>query len=229
MSRRPRALLVGVLRLGWRHWGRLRRRREPVEGLGQDGGHAVVLVDDQSLEEGLVELAPDPVVGFAVGGLAVAGSRQRPGEGGLTAVEVGGYLVEPSIDGHQRGCDAVLLGLEKVQRNGLCEVDVEQGGSFAFGASFASFLQGALFVGALPEACDLIQQEVGDCLQLLFGEPDGRVVLGDGLLDELDALCPLGTALTILLPADTDEVGLNASPAPGVIDDQSSAAAAAEQ
>jgi hypothetical protein len=90
----------------------------------------VVLVDEQSLEERLVELAAEFVGGAAVGGFAVLGQGQCLGEIGLGRVGVVVHRGEARFGCGDLGGDAGLFGLEEVERDRIGVVGVEQ--SLAF-------------------------------------------------------------------------------------------------
>lgn len=106
------------------------------EWFAELGAIDVAFASDPDLgEERLVELAAGCGAGSDVGGVAVPGEFDRPGNGCFYVVEVGGGHGEEVFGVVDLACDAVLFGLEEVEGDGVGVVGLEQ--LAAFGGELA--------------------------------------------------------------------------------------------
>ncbi len=114
---------------------------------------AAVLPDEEALEYGLIQTTTNAALGSSVGGAAVNEERHAFGERLLDHSEVEFRGIEEPLGRLQLLADAVLLGLEKIDRDGLSVVRFEE------------------FPSLLPEVCDsrLGSRRVSlcDCLPFL--------------------------------------------------------------
>lgn len=106
-------------------------RQQVVEGLvvvNADGSlvRFFVLVDVDLLEEGLVEQTSRFLVCLKVGGVAVPGEVERVGQPSPAIFVVRFCSGELVLDAFKLAADAVLFGLEQVERDGSGVVRVEQ-------------------------------------------------------------------------------------------------------
>lgn len=85
-----------------------------------------------------------------------------------------------------------------------------------------------LTLGARSERGEFVSQKCAQLRDLLGWELNRRVVGDDRFLDELDAQRALFAAVRALLPADADEVGVDAASALCVVDDQPAPTCAAD-
>ncbi|MCA4996792.1 hypothetical protein HWD35_18915 [Tsukamurella tyrosinosolvens] len=116
--------LVGVVDLGGHEPGeQLVERLVVVDSDAMVAGVAV-FVDVDLGEEGLVEGATRGLVGLKVGGMAVACEIEDVSEGAAGRFVVGFCSCEGRVDSIELACDALLLGLEKIQRDRSCVVRV---------------------------------------------------------------------------------------------------------
>ncbi|MET9329602.1 hypothetical protein [Tsukamurella sp. NPDC003166] len=94
--------------------------------------------------------------------MAVAGVGQGLGEGGFDGVDGRGGGVEPGLDIGELTCDAVLLGFEQIERDGVGVVGAEQLGALGQEVVALDGQVVAFTVSFVPGARQLAVEHGGD-------------------------------------------------------------------
>ncbi len=201
--------------------------KDHVEGRRQLARDLALVAEQQALEERHIELPPQPVIGLAIGGGAVAGPRQGTGEVGLGLLEVALDLRQAAFRVCDLGREPVLLALEQVERDRIGVVGVQELLAFAFELPEPPSLHHALPFDVLAERRQLVSEIGSQPGNLSLGELNRDVVGGDGCLGGLDTDGTLLAIRALLLPSNADEVGIGPAAPFGVADNQTGAALAA--
>lgn len=142
-----------------------------------------VLVDDDPLEQRAVEDAAFSRFAPAVE-VAEVGEDTDDLIESLVSVVVGGReTVEPVGDRVEAGADAVLFGLEQVERDGVGVVGLDELEAFGFELVALCGQHGAFIVAGSFELVEYLVQHLADVLGFLVGEAVGAVVAFDAVLD----------------------------------------------
>lgn len=129
---------------------------QTCEDLGEVGAVDLTGSADPDLrEEGLVELPADRGGRIEVGGVAVAGEVERPVDRGFGVSEGRRGQVEESLGVVEFTGDALLLGLEQVERDGVVVVGLEELGALVGKSVDPSTLTFELGVGAGSSGSEL--------------------------------------------------------------------------
>ena len=118
---------------------------------------------------------------------------------------------EPLFDGAEFIGDAILLALEKVERDGTGVVSFEELGALVKESSLPDDKPLPVLDVAFPKRGDLFEQDLFGLESEILGQLDVGVVVLDCVLDAFDVQRPLAAAARISLPADADEVWVDRS------------------
>ncbi|HEV7942449.1 MAG TPA: hypothetical protein VGP17_06560 [Solirubrobacteraceae bacterium] len=203
------------------------RSEQRIKRLGQDAADVVVVVNQQALEKGKVELSPQWPGCLLVGRHAVTDPCQCALDVALGPSEVALDLGQAAFGAVDLPRQPFLLALEQIKRHGIGIVRVKQLLAFGKQADQPTLLHPPFVLAVKPQHRQFFFEEGPDRRQLVRRKLHGRVVAGNGVLNLLDAQRPELAVGPFLLTADADEVGVDAAAAFGVADDQPAAALAA--
>ncbi len=186
------------------------------------------VADVDLLEDRLVELLADLGLGIQVGGMPVGGESERLGKVGFGLVGLDGDRREAGFGFLELPGDALLFGLEELERHRFGVVGFEELLALALEGSDAALLGESFLFGEATLFGQLLLEQPSQLFDQVSAGGDGAVVLFDEAFDVFDADRLLGAVGAALLAADADEVWLDGA-VPGLVvgDDEAVPAGAA--